>query len=134
MIDANVTSGISITQYIYALLGVLTACLAMFFVLVLSDADGDTWLVRGYQGLRLVRGRLRRMLDNQQIDARAYLRAVPVAVLKRQIAACRACPSKVACDRALACRETEPARLAFCPNLPELERLKRTLGAGVAPA
>ncbi|TJY56236.1 hypothetical protein E4T66_19950 [Sinimarinibacterium sp. CAU 1509] len=133
MIDASFTSGIPIAPYIYALLGVFTVCVAIFFLLALNDADDDTWLVRGYQRLRLARLRLRLMLENRQFDLRAYLRAVPVAVIKRQIAACRACPCKAACDRALACREAELARLAFCPNVVEIEKLKRLLGFDVAP-
>lgn len=132
MIDANVTGGIPIAPYIYALLGVLSVCVTIFFLLALGDADDDTWLVRGYQGLRMARLRLRLMLENRQIDPRAYLRTVPVAVLKRQIVACRECPSKAACDRALACREANIGRLSFCPNVGDIELLRQTLGAGAA--
>ena len=45
MIDASVASGIPVTPYIYALLGVFAACVTVFFLLALNDADDDTWLV-----------------------------------------------------------------------------------------
>ncbi|MFA5940663.1 MAG: hypothetical protein WC809_15005 [Sinimarinibacterium sp.] len=133
MIDANLTSGIPVAPYIYALLGVFAACVTIFFVLALNDADDDTWLVRAYQGWRMSRVRLRLMLQNQRVDPAAYRRVVPVAMLKRQIAACRGCPSKAACDRALACREASSSRLGFCLNLPEIERLQQVLLTGAAP-
>lgn len=133
MIAPDLASGLPMAPYVLTLIVALFGGLAIFGLFALHDADDDTWLVRAYQGWRLSRVRLPQMLRNRRVDPAAYRRAVPVAVLKRQIAACHGCSSKAACDRALACREASVARLGFCPNLTEVERLQRTLLTGATP-
>lgn len=133
MIYSALDVAVPATPYVVIVISALIGCLSALSVLALHDADSDTWLVRAYQRLRLARVRLPRMLENRQVDVGAYVRTVPVVVLKRQIAACSACTSKAACDRALVCREADAARLEFCPNLAPIEHFKRTMGAAVVP-
>lgn len=126
-------TGIPMAPYILTLIAVLFGCLVPFALFALHGSEDDSWLVRAYQGLRLSRVRLKRMLQKLQMDPAAYRRTVPVVLLKRQIAACRACPSKAACDRALVCREASITGLGFCPNIREIERQRQKQLPGSAP-
>ncbi len=74
---------------------------------------------------QLHRLRLEKMLTALGIDTRRYLAKVPVTVIDRQMRTCASCPppARERCDEALGRGEIEDP--SFCPNAPELERIRK---------
>ena len=123
--DASYTSWISISGYIWTLNAVTFGILATLALLTLRDTDEDTWLVRAYQGWRLKGTRMSRLLKRRHVGVGDYVRSLPVAEVKAQIARCHDCQCKELCDRALRSIAPCTSRYSFCPNTDSVDRFAK---------
>ena len=119
------TGWISISGYIWTLNAVTFGILAILAFVTLRDTDEDTWLVRAYQGLRLRSTRMSRLLRRRHVGVGEYVRSLPVAEVKAQIARCQGCACKALCDRALGSIAPCTSRYSFCPNTEPVDRFVR---------
>lgn len=121
MIYSFYSSHVSLMPQVLALEFLVVLCVSALALLALQDSDESTWLVRAYLRRKLSGTRYMKMLKQCRIDPANYLRAVPVADIKRQASVCRSCPNTVLCDRSLG-KCTTNTDFSFCPNRPSIDR------------
>jgi len=67
-------------------------------------------------GRRAAEARMADMLLLRQVPVSSYVKAVPAAELRRQLATCQACPDQARCEHVLAGPDDGELDLTFCPN------------------
>lgn len=108
-----------------ALLAAAAAAIIFFTVRIGSSATGR---VRERFAVMLQRVRMHRMLQKRGIETGDYLARTDPSAIRRQLAACEACPATSQCDAAMALPDapSDRADFSFCPNDAALSGLPRT--------
>lgn len=113
---------VPVLPYVLMLIAALGACVLVLAAFALEDSDADLPLPRLYRRLRLAVSRLGNVLERRGIPAARYLAAVPVAEQRRQLAACRDCSQRVACDANYQRGSWGRRSFPFCPNREAIDR------------
>lgn len=72
---------------------------------------------------------LYRMLSKRKIDLDDYLESAGADEVKAQIDACQECEHQQECEEALESKDNQDTDYSFCPNEPEIEKLKQKTAA-----